>query len=214
MGRRAKLDEETVAKLAEGALLGMTRDLQARYAGIGKSTLQRWLAQGRKAKTGRYRDLWDRLKEAEGLAAAQALSVIRQSKQWQAQAWFLERVHGYRKNGPAELAKEEALELADDETRVERVERQLREVRSANRSALAANSFQAFFAGQRLERDLASELELARLEGEQDDGLDDLDSPAFLEAFKSAATEWSDPMLEAVIQVYERRHGIRMLGVG
>ncbi len=216
MGRRAKLDEETKRKLVEAALLGATRAIQAEYAGVGKSTLHRWLARGRKAKSGRFRDLWDSLKEAEGLGAARALAAIQgaTSRDWKAAAWLLERRHGYRKNGPAEAAREEALELAEHENRIERLERQLREARGAMREALRSNSFQAYFAGVRLEDRLSTDLELAKLQGEENDGLEDMSSEHFLQAFEHAANEWPDPVLERAIQVYERRHGLRMLGVG
>lgn len=219
MPARTRLTTGVREKLVEASKLGMTRDLQCAFAGIGKSTLFRWMAEGRKAKKGKKRELWEALKEAEALGAKSALDSIRaahegERKDWKAAAWYLERRHGYRKNGPAESAREEVLELVHGENRVERIQRRIGDGEAAIREALRSNSFQAYFAGIRLVEGLNQDLEIAELQGEEDDGLDDMSSPRFLRGFESAAEEWPDQLLEAAIGVYERRHNVRMLGVG
>lgn len=217
MAARARLTPEVQDRLVAAAKLGATRELQAAYGGIGVSTLHRWLAAGRKAKSGRKRELWDALKEADGLGAFDMLGKIRDAAtegDWKAAAWFLERRHGYRKNGPAELSKEQAIEATETETKVERLKRQIRDAGFAMRAAQTSNSFQAYFAGVRLVETLESQLELAELAGEEEDGLEDMTSPAFIAAFEMAATDWPDQLFEAAIGVYERRHGLRLLGVG
>jgi transposase len=72
---------------------GNTRSTAAAYAGVARSTLQRWLARGKKARRGAFRDFWDRLKKAEAEAVIRNVAIVQKAaeKQWQAAAWWLER---------------------------------------------------------------------------------------------------------------------------
>ena len=93
-----------------------------------------------------------------------------------------------------------------------RLRAQLVEVRSANRVALDAGSFQAYFAGKRLERGLIADLVLALSDGGRDP-VEDLESEAFRVELGEAMGAWPDSLLELAIGVYEQRHSLRLLQV-
>ena len=214
LGRPTKISAKVRARLVEASKLGLTRGLQAEYAGISVSTLQHWLARGRKATSGQYRQLVAALRASEAEGAFEAMERIRdgQKKDWRAAAWYLERRHGYRRGGPSEARREQAVDELADEDEVQRLRRQLGDVEQANRQALSSGSFQAYFAGQRLARQLAGDL--AHLVGSGDDvALEDMGSDAFARDFEAAAREWPDQLLEVAISVYESRHNIRMMKV-
>ena len=214
MGRRTTLSTSVRDRLVAASKLGLTRDLQAQYAGIGTSTLHRWLAKGRQAKRGRYRELWESLKRAEAEGAVDAMQRIAdaQEKDWKAAAWLLERRHGYRRGGPAEARNERAVDELADEDQVAQLRRQLAEVEGANRRALTDGSFQAYFAGKRLAMQLSREL-IAVTGTTEDGAIEDLSSDAFELEFRAAAEQWPDQILEIAIGVFEVRHGLKLVRV-
>ncbi len=213
-GRPSKINKDVRERLVAASRLGLTRDLQSEYAGITSSTLHRWLAHGRKAATGQYHDLWVALKrsEAEGAHAAMERIAEAQKTDWKAAAWYMERRHGYRRNGPAEARRERAADDLVDEDEVASLRRQIGEVSEANRQALQQGSFQAYFAGQRLARQLGSDM-TALTGGADAPGLDDMQSDAFAREFKIAADEWPDQLLEIAIGIYEERHEMKLVKV-
>lgn len=85
------------AKLLQALRTGAPRVDCALAAGIGRSTFLRWIARGKRSKTGEYRAFWDEVRAAqsEGKVALSALIVREaQSGDWRAAAWILERRHG------------------------------------------------------------------------------------------------------------------------
>ena len=95
MGRRPKLTPELRETLLEGLSIGLTQKLASQRAGIGESTFYNWLAKGRAASTGQYRDLLDEVIRAEGQGAARLMAQISRQgmADWRAAAWILERRH-------------------------------------------------------------------------------------------------------------------------
>ncbi len=213
--RRSGLTAEVQRLLVEGAELGLTRQLQADYAGVGVSTLRNWLSMGRKASTGKHRALLDAVERAEGQGAAKAMRKIKAAAEagdWKAAAWFMERRHGYRRGGSAEAGRERDIEEVETLTELEATQRQLREVAAATRQALTSDSWQGYAALQRLQRSLRAELRVLQ-PATQDDELSDIDSPAFRAEMERAMAEWPDQLLELAIRTYERRHTVKLLEV-
>ena len=109
-GRPTKLNDKTKKKIAQAIQLGATYELAAKYAGITYNTLNEWRKRGESeaerrdkgAKEGTkqwvsetpFFDLYEAIKEAEGLAAFNWLAQIEKAAMdgaWQAAAWKLER---------------------------------------------------------------------------------------------------------------------------
>lgn len=96
-GRPTRLTPDVHAALVEALTTGCYRETAARAAGIGVSTLYRWLEQGEADiehdKATPHRELREALEKAEADAEQTALKIIRAAapKNWQAAAWMLER---------------------------------------------------------------------------------------------------------------------------
>lgn len=90
-------------KLLAGLRLGMTRRAASGYAGFGKSTLYRMLANDPDGTLG------TEIEKAEAEAEATYSAIVAQAaadpKNWTAAAWWLERRH------PADYAKRERVEM-------------------------------------------------------------------------------------------------------
>lgn len=89
-----KLTPEAIEKISHAIRLGATYDLAASYAGISRVTLWGWLKKGEKANSGKFKELYDAVNEAEGKAAIGWLAKIEQAANdgnWAAAAWKLER---------------------------------------------------------------------------------------------------------------------------
>jgi hypothetical protein len=80
-------------RLCDAIAAGNTRNDAAEYAGVGESTLRRWLAQGRRRRSGKFRALLAAVKKAEADAVVRNVAIIQKaaSTSWQAAAWWLER---------------------------------------------------------------------------------------------------------------------------
>lgn len=99
MARPSKLTPERQARLCEAIGAGLPRERAAEWAGIGSSTFFRWLERGRTATSGRYREFWEAVEQAELrtelLAVGTIVSAI-QSGDWRAAESFLKRRHPER----------------------------------------------------------------------------------------------------------------------
>ena len=92
-GRPSALTPEVQRRLCDAVAAGNTRNDAAEYAGVGESTLRRWLAQGRRRRSGKFRALLAAVKKAEADAVVRNVAIIQKaaSTSWQAAAWWLER---------------------------------------------------------------------------------------------------------------------------
>ena len=95
MSRPTKLRADLQESFLDGLKLGLTHKLAAQRAGLGESTYYSWIAKGREAKSGLYREFLDEVMRVEGEAAGELLTQIGQHSKddWRAAAWILERRH-------------------------------------------------------------------------------------------------------------------------
>jgi len=87
-----KFDEDRQRRILKDLADGQTRACAAARAGISESTLQKWMARGRKGEEP-FDTFVTAVKKAERDAEAVAVGEIRKAgkKNWTAYAWWLER---------------------------------------------------------------------------------------------------------------------------
>jgi hypothetical protein len=109
MGRPCLLNDETERRIIINLASGVPIGTAAVAAGVTSRTVDNWIARGKAAlqleeegiDTGdeaKFANFFRRCKEAEETQVIQSLARIRRAGQngsWQADAWFLERRHGY-----------------------------------------------------------------------------------------------------------------------
>jgi hypothetical protein len=78
-GRPTDMTEAAVAAIVAAVEQGVTREHAAGAAGIHRDTLRRWIAAGRRAKSGRFFAFFARLQAAEAKAAQTYSLVIRKA---------------------------------------------------------------------------------------------------------------------------------------
>ena len=95
MSRPTKLTKALQESLIEGLSIGLTHKLAAQRAGVGESTFYQWMAKGKEARSGQYREFADEVMRAEATGASRLLGqiTIQASADWRAAAWILERRH-------------------------------------------------------------------------------------------------------------------------
>lgn len=105
-GRRSKLTPAVQERIVVALKAGNYLETAAAFAGIDRSTLYRWLAKGREARSGQFRDFCDAVTAAIAQAEVQAVARISAAAQtdWRAAAWLLER-------GPAHQRWRASLQL-------------------------------------------------------------------------------------------------------
>jgi transposase len=98
-GRRVKLTDEIIERFITAIKLGCPKKDACGAAGIGESTLYKWMAWADTDRDDaqRYTEFRERIKMAEGVATQTWLAVIERAAHdgsWQAAAWKLERRRG------------------------------------------------------------------------------------------------------------------------
>lgn len=94
MNGNTKFIESTIQKLEEAIKLGAVYEHACNYAGISYQTFRNWILEGEKAKSGKKKEFYARIKKAEGIATSKWLEMIEEAAEngnWQAAAWKLER---------------------------------------------------------------------------------------------------------------------------
>lgn len=89
-----KLTPNVQEKICSAIADGNTRTIAAALSGIAESTFYKWMAQGREARSGRFKEFYEAVKQAEAFAIADRISRIRKAGKdgdWKADAWWLER---------------------------------------------------------------------------------------------------------------------------
>ncbi len=95
-GRIPKLTTEVAGAIERAVRAGVPLNAAAWAAGVAPSTVFRWLARGRRERTGQYCEFRTAVKKAEADAIAGRLQRVLDAADrgtWQAAAWWLERRH-------------------------------------------------------------------------------------------------------------------------
>lgn len=125
MGRPTSLNPDVQERLLEAFRLGQTSiATAAHYAGISEATYHNWMKRGREGDE-RYLEFFEAIEKARADAVMINLGVIRKaaaSGQWQAAAWWLERVL------PEQYARKVTVETISRDALIEELERLEREL--------------------------------------------------------------------------------------
>lgn len=93
MARPSKLTPELTAEMTKLIEAGNYLETAAAACGVDRETVRRWMKRGARQSKGPHAEFCGAIKGAEARAEARALVRIRMAgvKQWQAEAWYLER---------------------------------------------------------------------------------------------------------------------------
>ena len=93
--RKVKLNPQIQEAICNEIKRGTPITSACLIAGISKDTYYRWYRKGEKAKTGRFKEFYNKIEEAKAYAIALRVENIRKAGRngsWQADAWWLERM--------------------------------------------------------------------------------------------------------------------------
>lgn len=94
-GPKLKLTPETQEKICNEIKRGLPVSHAAELAGITQRTYYNWYNKGKNAKSGRFKEFYNKIEEAKAYGIALRVENIRkagESGTWQADAWWLERM--------------------------------------------------------------------------------------------------------------------------
>lgn len=114
-GRKAKLTARVQQMLCEAISAGNYYEAACAYAGVSYRTFFRWMEKGETQRSGIYRQLWQAIQEAEGLAEVRVVAQWQNhiATNWQAARDFLERRHSKKwgKKDHLKVSLEEVTEV-------------------------------------------------------------------------------------------------------
>ena len=93
--RKVKLNPQIQDAICNEIKRGTPITSACLIAGISKDTYYRWYRKGEKAKTGKFKEFYNKIEEAKAYAIALRVENIRKAGRngsWQADAWWLERM--------------------------------------------------------------------------------------------------------------------------
>ncbi len=96
MGRPSiQLNEAMQLRICEAFRVGASVAHAAKYAGVSRKTLQRWIKRGKTQENSACRQLWQDIEKARAELVISLLLRINHaaSKNWKAAAWKLERLY-------------------------------------------------------------------------------------------------------------------------
>lgn len=95
MGRKTKLTEQLINKAERLIKAGNYNMVVCEYLNIHPSTWYKWMQEGEKARSGRKKEFFDRIKKAEAEAEVRLITDLQKiasdNNSWQGIAWMLER---------------------------------------------------------------------------------------------------------------------------
>ena len=111
--RKMKLNSQIQEAICNEIKRGTPITSACLIAGISKDTYYRWYRKGEKAKTGRFKEFYNKIEEAKAYAIALRVENIRKAGRngsWQADAWWLERMV------PESFGRKDKMEVKSDNT--------------------------------------------------------------------------------------------------
>lgn len=93
--RKGKLNPQIQEAICNEIKRGTPITSACLIAGISKDTYYRWYHKGEKAKTGKFKEFYNKIEEAKAYAISLRVENIRKAGRngsWQADAWWLERM--------------------------------------------------------------------------------------------------------------------------
>ena len=113
---RPKFDAETTQRIVDLVRAGNYLDTAATAAGLHRTTLHRWLRQGREQKRGMYRKFLNTVEKAQAESESRDVALIAKASadDWRAAAWRLERKAPRRYGLRIQVGVQEELEAALD----------------------------------------------------------------------------------------------------
>jgi transposase len=98
VGRPTKLTPEVTEAFLKALRVGNYLETAAAFAGIAKQTVYDWLRRGAREESRELIEFSDAVKKAQAQAEARDVAIIASAatRQWQAAAWRLERMHSDR----------------------------------------------------------------------------------------------------------------------
>ena len=94
MARPTKLTPDAQQRIAQAIQLGATYEQAANYGGVSYNAFNEWMKRGTDANSGKFRQFYEAIKDAEGKSVVGWLAKIEKAANdgnWQAAAWKLER---------------------------------------------------------------------------------------------------------------------------
>lgn len=94
-GAKTKLTPEVQEKICNEIKRGLPVTRAVVLAGIAMQTYYNWYNKGEKAKSGRFKEFYNKIEEAKAYGIALRVENIRKAGEsgiWQADAWWLERM--------------------------------------------------------------------------------------------------------------------------
>ena len=184
MGRK-RVTVKQLQPALEALRKGATYKLAAKAAGVGESTLHRYIKKGREGDR-TWAPFYKDIQLAEHARAEMMLQLIEDGarKDWRAAAWMLERRYGYRKDAPLDSIPDETKAAPSDAVALLR--QQVTELQKAATSAAVAQSWQAYAALQRQLLSVVQELQRAEAADETADGLEAMTDEQILGQIEAA----------------------------
>ena len=182
---RKRVTVKQLQPALEALRRGATFKLAAQAAGVGESTLHRYIRKGREGDA-TWADFYKQVQLADQSRADLMLQRIEDGskKDWRAAAWLLERRYGYRKDAPLDTIPDETKASPKDALTLLR--QQVDELQSAATSAAVAQSWQAYAALQRQLLSVVQELQRVEAADETADGLEAMTDEQILGQIEAA----------------------------
>ena len=92
MGRPTKLDDKLTIEICKLIELGVSPPVAAECCGITKQSFYNWMEKGEAAKSGKHKDFFDKIEQSKAVAVKECIVDIKNSKDWKAKAWLVERL--------------------------------------------------------------------------------------------------------------------------